>query len=519
MSSTQKPFDPLKKADAKALEEKQKKLREIEERIKLREGLPFLFGWKWYGWAREFYDSTNKINLLCAANQISKSSTQIRKCINWATDQALWPALWGRNPVQFWYLYPTAKQATAEYTTKWSQFLPKGDFKNHPIYGWRAEIRHGEIHAIHFNSGVHLYFKSYAQDSQSLQTGTVDAIFCDEELPVDLYEELIFRISASDGYFHMVFTATMGQDFWRRAMEPEEGEKEELAYAWKKTVSMYDCLKYDDGTASHWTIPKIKMVEARCSTHNEILKRVHGKFIVDEGGRKYPQFDIKRHVRENTNPIPDDWMIYAGVDIGGGGPASHPSAIAFVGISPDFRRGRVFLGWRGDGITTTAGDVMLKFQELRDTHKLKITAQFYDFGSKDFETISSRMSEPFLPADKSHEKGEQIINVLFKHGLLLIDDNPELRKLAIELSTIRKDQAKNKAKDDFADALRYAITRAPWDFSALTGELPHGYQAPERPMTHNEREIYERRKAFQERAQEEDRLEAEFGEWNDLLDY
>ena len=115
------------------------RLRIAQEKDRLAEGLPFLYGWKWYSWARAFYDSRNPINLLCAANQISKSSTQIRKSINWATNKTLWPELWVRKPTQFWYLYPTKPQVDAEFETKWKLFLPTGSYKEDPEYGWTME--------------------------------------------------------------------------------------------------------------------------------------------------------------------------------------------------------------------------------------------------------------------------------------------------------------------------------------------------------------------------------------------
>lgn len=497
------------------LESKRQLLALKEREVQLREGLPFLHGWKWYPWAREFYESTNKINFLCAANQISKSSTQIRKCINWATDQKMWPLLWRTKPVQFWYLYPTNNQAKIEFETKWKQFLPNGAFKDDPIYGWKEEKKGGEIFAIHFNSGVHVYFKTYAQDSSALQTGTCDAIFCDEELPVDLYDELVFRISASDGYFHMVFTATLGQEFWRQTMEPVENEEERFPDAFKRVVSMYDCLLYEDGTQSHWTMEKIAVVKARCKSHAEVLRRVYGKFVV-ESGRKYEAFDVKRHMKPD-HPLPKDWHIACGVDIGSGGDKGHKSAVCFVAVSPDFRQGRVFKGWRGDGIPTTAGDVLEKFRELRGDMKPFIQA--YDWACKDFQMIASRQGEAFIPAEKSHERGEQVLNVLFKNDMLFLYDGPEMAKLASELVGLRLDTPKNKAKDDFADALRYAVTRIPWDWSALTGADPEGYVAPDPKLTPDQREVQMRRAAFMEnaaRAEAEADLEEEFAEWNDL---
>jgi hypothetical protein len=505
---------------------KMEKVRLLQRKIELQEGLPFLYGWNWYAWAREFYDSTCKMNLLCAANQISKSSTQIRKCINWATDMNLWPALWTQRPNQFWYLYPTKNQVVIEFETKWKQFLPTGKYKTEAVldfgdgqgprpnpYAWREIKIQKEFAGIAFTTtGVNVYFKTYAQDTQSLQTGTCFALFCDEELPEEHYSELLFRISASDGYFHMVFTATLGQEFWRLAMEPEDHEIENLPQAKKWTVSMYQCQRYIDGTASHWTDEKIAMVVARCKSHEEVLKRVHGRFIVDRQGRKYGAFDIKKHMRPD-HPLPSNWLVYEGVDIGGGG-KSHKAAIVFVGVSPDFKKGRVFLGWRGDEGVTTAGDIFDKHSVLKAQRGLRPTLQCYDWASKDFSTIATRAGDPFVPADKDHSRGEGIINTLFKNEMLYVYDTPELRKLATELSTLKKETPKTKAKDDFADALRYAVTQIPWDWSASHGRAAEESKAEEK-LTPMQAEIADRRKRFSDNAQEQARIEDEFSEWND----
>lgn len=500
-------------------------IAELESRIALRTGLPFLYGWKWYPWAKKFYDSTDKINLLCAANQISKSSTQIRKCLNWATDKDLWPKLWpGETPNQFWYLYPSQDVVNAEFMTKWKQFLPTGEYKDDPIYGWK-ELKDGkDTIGIEFKSGVFLFFKTYGQKSSVLQSGTVYALFCDEELPINLFDELMLRINAVNGYFHMVFTATLGQDEWRRAMEPTDSEinyrgsdpakGEFLPQANKMTVSMYDCQLYEDGTPSKWTNERIRQAEMRCSTHNEVLKRVYGRFIVI-GGRKYESFDIKKHVKA-AHPIPKGWMIYGGADIGSGGEDGHPSALCYVAVSPDFKQGRAFFGWRGDGIITTAGDVVKKNIEIKKEKNFTNTRQFYDWANKDFFNIALSAGDPWEAADKSHEVGEDIINTLFKHNMMFVYDDPEMMKLASELSTLKKDTPKRKAKDDFADAFRYAVTKVPWDFSDLTTEFAEKPVDTDAELTPMQLEIRERRRAFEEQEKsEEQRIEEEFEEWNE----
>jgi hypothetical protein len=170
----------------------------LAQKVQAQTDLPFLYAWRWYPWARKFYESTNRINLLCAANQISKSSTQIRKVINWATNKALWPTLWERPPKQFWYFYPVSQAATIEFETKWSEQLPGDRMKDDPYYGWTSEYKNKEIHAIKFNSGVTVYFKSYSQKPTALQTATVDAIFADEEMPVELYEVFVGQTTSSN---------------------------------------------------------------------------------------------------------------------------------------------------------------------------------------------------------------------------------------------------------------------------------------------------------------------------------
>lgn len=490
------------------------KIEALEAKLQLREGLPFLYGWKWYKWAKEFYDSQNKINLLCAANQISKSSTQIRKCINWATNQDLWPELWLKPPTQFWYLYPTSSQANAEFLTKWKLFLPTGKYKDDPIYGW-TELRKGQnILGIKFNSGVYVFFKTYSQNAQALQTGTVDAIFCDEELPLVLYEELMFRLTAVNGYFHMVFTATLGQDFWRRALEPGENEKEELIGASKQVVSLYDALYYEDGSPSQWTEERISQIRARCSTHQEVERRVYGKFIV-AGGRKYEMFDIKRHLKPR-HQLNKNWLIYCGVDIGSGDVDGHPSAIVFVAVRPDFRAGRVFLGWRGDGIKTTSGDVVEKYIAMVKENKLTTTARYYDWQNKDFFEIASRMNHGFEKAEKGHDIGEDIINTLFANDMIYIYEDEELGKLAGELASLRKTGLKRNAKDDMADAFRYCVTKIPWDFSVITGATDPLAENPDKPLSEMQRQINDRRKAFEDTENaEKNRIEDEFKEWNE----
>lgn len=513
---------------SQSLEARKKKL-ELTRQVKLmHDELPHLYGWPWYVWAWEFFKTRKKMALLCAANQISKSSTQIRTAIDWATDTSdwhnKWPELGARKPNLFWYMYPSKEVATREFKLKWiPEFLPRGSMKRHPIYGWKAVYDKKQIDYLEFNSGVTIDFKTYSQDVLRLQASSVYAVFGDEEMPKDKYDEAIFRLGATKGYFRMVFTATLGQEFWWEAIEAMGTSRERFPQAWKRQISMYDCLKYRDGSASTWTIDKIKEIEALCSSKSEILRRVYGRFIKDKG-RKFHAFDPTLHYTDDLRKVPKGWAVYSGVDIGSGGEKGHPSAIVFVAVSPNHQRGYVVAGWRGDGIETTSGDVLEKYREMCAEYGFRPVQQVYDYAAKDFGTIATRQGLSFMKANKDHKQGTDIANTLFKHDLLKLYDNEELRKLGGELLKLNVDTPKNKAKDDFCDALRYCVVSIPWDFNNIRDDVEEEKVVkPFKPLSEKEliaQQIAERRGMFADPSDNKEVVawdhNSEISFWNDL---
>ena len=73
---------------------KQRELELLKKKLKLKDELPHLYGFPWYAWAKEYFMSRNPMCFLTAGNQLSKSSSQIRKCVDWATDKKKWKSLW-----------------------------------------------------------------------------------------------------------------------------------------------------------------------------------------------------------------------------------------------------------------------------------------------------------------------------------------------------------------------------------------------------------------------------------------
>lgn len=451
-----------------------RELKELQEQIKLKEGLPHIFGQKFYGWAKRVWDTTNREVFVCSANQVGKSSIAIRKNIRLATDPTLWPKFWpslqpGQVPNLFWYFYPTMPVAQTEWETKWCQFMPKGEYKTHPQFGWVEEYEKGLISKIRFNTGVQIQFKSYSMKVKDLQAASVYHVTFDEELPVEYLPELSARTNATDGHILGVFTATLGQEHWRQTMEPVTPSEEKHPKAFKAQVSLFDSKFFDDGTPSHWTDEKIKRSIANCPTEAEIQRRVYGRFV-KAAGLLYEAFSVEKNVRDPL-PIPKSWSVWSGVDVGSGGQSGHPAGIVFVAVSEDFKQGRVFRAWRGDHIPTTASDIIDKYRELKKG--LVLTNQSYDYAAADFFTIASRLGEGFSPANKRREAGIGLLNTLFKTGILTIDrDDPELEKLIQELCAIGVNDIKRKALDDLSDALRYCVMSIPWNFEGLDSLVP-----------------------------------------------
>jgi hypothetical protein len=520
----------------KLLQLKAEKVRLMEEKLRLKEGLPHLYGLKRYTWQKEYEEAKfHKKRLICAANQIGKSTIQICDRINISTTPEIWPELW---PTQFevnpgtkpysWYLYPNQDTVMTEFREKWEPYyLPRGEFKDHEIFGWKEHIVNKVLKYIEFNSGYKIYFKTYNQNVQDLQSGTVFAIDCDEELPEHLLPELQARLFATDGYFSMAFTATLGQEFWYKVIERQGEQDEQWDDAWKRQISMYDCLKYHDGSSAPWTEARIRQAVKNCKSKAEVERRIKGRFIKDEG-LKYSGFDRERNYRpfpkgangKYFKGVPRGWSVYAAVDIGSGGDNNHPAAYSFLMVNPNYTKIRWFKGRRLDGIETTAEDIY-KFYK-RDAAKLDIASQAYDWASKDFGTIVNRAGVPFNKAKKDHELGEMALNTAFKSGMFIIyydpdDPEDESIKLVRELETLAINSNKRTAKDDFVDSIRYAVCEIPIDWDeVLNGKIVMADKEPERGTPQRERPNDYIWTSKQEQQENDATVEEEISEWADL---
>lgn len=467
MKKRQSPSPP--KILNEDLQKKLQELKDLEDRLYMKENLPFLFGYNLFPWQHEFIHTKNKNALICSSNQSGKSLSQSIRLLNLATDIHNWSSWFSRKPDCFWMLLPSKEMIESMIDVKWiPNLLPKGRFKEHPRYGWQLKKSHGSYSHMVFNSGIHLYFKSYEMGAEKLQSGSCDYIAADEEMKEELLPELNARRSATNGYFSIVMTPTLGLEFWRNAFEEVGSEKETFKGAFKKSVSLYDCQKFVDGTVTQWTNERIQQVINSCPTEAEVKRRVFGRFVKSEG-LLMPMFSVTRNVAP-YHPINfTSGYIYAAIDSGAGdtGRGSHPATICFVWVNAELSKIRVFKGWKSPkGQAVEPKEILEKYVELRGT--MVMAGEFYDWSSKDIQIIANRAGIALMPADKSRDKGYQMLNLLFKTGALVIYDIEELQPLVREIMSLSIGERKTEAQDDFVDAMRYAITSIPINWEKVT---------------------------------------------------
>ena len=357
------------------------------------------------------------------------------------------------------YFYPSLKMATREFKTKIEpQLLPRGDMKNDPKYGWEAEYKDGEIYAIHFKNGWAIYFMSYNMKPSDLQAMSPAFVAADEEMPQILWGEISARLIATKGLFSLVCTPTLGEDFWRKVFELNYMPNAKVIKA-----TMYDTIKFEDGSPGLRTKEEIEDFKAKLPTQRDIDIRVMGRFAKADG-LVYPMFDAERLI---VPPLPEAqrWPVFCGIDVGSGGHA-HPAAIIFIAVREDYREARLIKAWRGNrSETTTSVDILRRYQEMREG--LNVMATYYDYQSREFGLQAMSADENVLQAEKSHEIGEAVLNMLFKHNMLLFEDTPFVDDLAGELQNLKVGAKKQDAKDDLIDALRYACVKIPFDTSHI----------------------------------------------------
>lgn len=165
-----------------------------------------------------------------------------------------------------------------------------------------------------------IYFRSYEQGRENLQSITADYVYCDEEPPQDVYSEMMARLAATGGHFAMAFTPLKGmtpivQEYWNS----EDKDKELFC------MSIYEV----DHIAKH--PEKIAQIKSMYAGLSEAEREARMMGIPAMGsGVVYPVDDSI--LMCEPFEVPKGWKRIAGLDFGRG---EHPIACVWLAFDPE----------------------------------------------------------------------------------------------------------------------------------------------------------------------------------------
>jgi hypothetical protein len=502
----------------------------MKRRIEIKNGLPHLFSFKFYTWMRNFWSCEKQFQYIFLPNQVGKSSIMIRRIIHYCTEPKSWTRF-KRQPRMVMYFYPDKKTILREISTKWPEFLPQGIYKDDDKYGYTIKYQGGYPDRIEWKSGVTLFFMTYGtsnikESAQRMQASTPSIVAADEVVPEQLINEIIARVSSPANIGAMFWQACTPTRFEPYLQKIQNG-KTKMPDSYVQTNSLFDCVEYEDGSKSPWTVKEIEKKISTYTTQRDVQIRVYGKFSASEG-LQFPQFHRDRHFQPRHH-VPKDWDLYAGIDYGSGGATGHPSSVAIIAVNSEYSKARVMSLSRMDKDRfpngTTEDDVLNEYLLMcQDLGRPFATAAYYDWACGAMAVSAAQRGISLINANKKREDGKNIINSLFKNDMMLIyqDAKPpeiegadtEAEKLCDELEALMEGADKKSAKDDLIDALRYAVSSLTWNFVNVVVKDPND-NTPTKPKP---KTIKRRGVKIHSFDDFEDEMEREIHEQNELYE-
>ena len=511
----------LKASDALSVAEEVRKAPEgSQEQLKkayfekvLKPNLPHLYRYKFFKWQREFMEAmrpNQRVRLISASNQSGKSMVASVNMIDIATRPDSWPKIWpilgrkdkmfGEVPSPFWFVHTDGTTAKSDIEKRWiPKYLPQlGPGRipyDHPIYGWEYMWDKSRPDKIVFNSGAVIEFKTLEQSVLNLQGTSVFWVHTDEEMPSQLWAELWQRLSATQGYFSQNAAATRGEIFWRLAFEAQGEDHENFKGAWKRQISKYDCLEYEDGTPNP-LITKKSIEEDRIGlSEREIKIRIYGKFA-PASGLLVDSFTLKDNVVKKVSPdigfnSGEDSNLYdsyLGIDLGMG--RKKRSSVGIVGVLVNEARDFGFIDYcyRGDNTQMESGAIWEMIMKLRKERYLGLRLASCDPAGAggDFILTGKNMGFPIVGARKARDEGFSLLNMLFRTKTLFLgvrgeNDMGPIRLIS-EIDGVTFENVKKAGiRDDLIDSLRYTCMSIPWDWEAIKKRVGGDPKLPKKP--------------------------------------
>lgn len=184
-------------------------------------------------------------------------------------------------------------------------FVPKATIVGKPSMARGITDGYDTVHVKHVSGGTSvLRFKSYEQGRAKFQGAPVDVIWGDEEPPMDVYTEMLARLTATDGSIYVTFTPMNGiTDLW-------EHFSKESPYIGRVCMTIRDAKHID-------TPEKLAKALARYPVH-EHAARINGQPMMGEG-RVFltPEEAL---MEDPLIYIPPHWTKLQSIDFGIGHP-------------------------------------------------------------------------------------------------------------------------------------------------------------------------------------------------------
>lgn len=183
--------------------------------------------------------------------------------------------------------------------------IPRDSFVGKPSLARGIQYAYDTIYVRHKSGGISVAkFKSYEQGRAKFQGAPIDLIWADEEPPMDIYTEMLARLTATNGSIYTTFTPMNGiTELWQRFDGTYPDRK-------RTAMTLKDALHVD-------TPEKIAKILARYPAH-EHAARINGSPMMGEG-RVF--VTPEEAISEPTiTYLPPHWTKLFSIDFGIGHP-------------------------------------------------------------------------------------------------------------------------------------------------------------------------------------------------------
>lgn len=289
-----------------------------------------LFRYTPYGKQAEFHGKRTRERLLMAGNQLGKSLSAAAETAMHLTGR--YPEWWTghrmRGPCRIVVAGVTAQLVRDScqvllcgYPARdlGTGMIPGADIveattsRGVPMAYDVVRVRHHDASGMEDGESL-LYFRAYEQGRERIQALTLDAVWLDEEPPMDYYMEAMTRTNVAIGPVYLTFTPLQGMsDVVRRYLhEPSQDRS-------VTTMTIHD--------VDHYTEEQRAAIIASYPIHERDARTMGVPSM--GSGRVYPV--AEDHIREPAIVIPSHWPRIVGLDYGW----DHPTAAVWMALDRD----------------------------------------------------------------------------------------------------------------------------------------------------------------------------------------